>query len=1010
LKFALSGIACNLRRSTVLVLLGATLGSSVAAWGQSLSLAPEERAWLDEHPVIRVGCDPSFPPIEYFDDAGQHRGIAADYLALLGERLGIRFEVKRFGAWSEAVEAAREREIDMWSEAVATPQREEYMRFTAPYIRVPCVILTTTGGGESLTLEGLRGKRVAVVEGYWWFDVLSEDHPEIELVSTPDIPAALQMTSFKIVDAMVTDLATTSHFIEKLGLSNLRVAGQTSYSMDLAMAVRSDWPEFHGLLEKALADIPKVTRDEIWRRWVLLERRALFQRREFWTAVIVTASTAALLAVLVLVWIRILRRQVAQRTAELHEELERRHEAERELREHRDHLDELVQLRTAELTTINELALKLSRAVEQSPATVVITDATGSIEYVNPKFTEITGYTDQEAYGQNPRVLKSGEHPPEFYKELWDTISSGHEWRGEFCNRRKDGQLYWEAASISPVRNDAGKITHYVAVKEDVTARKQAEQELREARAAADAANRAKSAFLANMSHEIRTPMNGIIGMTDLALDTELTPEQRDYLNTVKTSADALLTLINDILDFSKIEAGKLELDPIDFALRDSLADMLNALANRAHSKGLELAYEVLPEVRDALIGDVYRLRQVIVNLVGNAIKFTSSGEILVRVEQDERTDERVTLHVSVSDTGIGIPASKLESIFTPFEQADTSTTRKYGGTGLGLAISVQLVELMGGRIWAESEEGKGTTFHFTAQFDIGTPAPAEDVERRRELLDGLPVLVVDDNATNRRILEAMLRNWQMQPRSTEGGADALAEMDRADAAGQPFKLVLSDVNMPEMDGFMLYERTRESPRHKGTPFILLTSAARPGDVARCREIGVSAHLIKPVKQSILMNAIVGAVAGKAVAAREADKSPSAAAAPAAERALQILLAEDNAVNQKFAVRAIEKAGHAVVVASNGREALERWQQDAFDVILMDIQMPEMDGFEATARIRELEQANEAGPHIPIIAMTANAMKGDKERCLEAGMDGYVSKPVKRQTLFAEIDRVLGVE
>ena len=651
---------------------------------------------------------------------------------------------------------------------------------------------------------------------------------------------------------------------------------------------------------------------------------------------------------------------------------------------------------------------KLSSAVEQSSSTVVITDTEGCIEYVNPKFTRITGYTREEAIGNNPRVLKSGKHSPELYRDLWQTITSGKEWHGELCNRRKSGELYWEMASISPIRDGKGRITHFVAVKDDLTERKRAEEALREAKLKAEEATKAKSDFLANMSHEIRTPMNGIIGMTDLALDTELTPEQRDYLDTVKSSADALLTLINDILDFSKIEAGKLELEPIDFALRDALADMLNTLANRAHSKGLELIYDVPSDVQDALIGDVYRLRQVIVNLVGNAIKFTETGEIIVGVEQVERTDQDVTLRFSVRDTGIGIPADKLDAIFQPFSQADVSTTRRYGGTGLGLTISVQLVELMGGRIGAESQPGRGSTFHFTARFGLGKDTPTAEAQEKREQLESLPVLIVDDNQTNRRILEEMLRNWRMIPETAPNGKSALSALERAADAGNPFRLVLSDVNMPEMDGFDLFETARSHPPYGDVPFILLTSAARPGDVARCREIGVAAHLIKPVKQSLLMNAIVNAVAGKDAAAPAREKPQEATGASTAGLNLRILLAEDNKVNQKFAIRVIEKANHNVVVANNGREAVEAWDHGQFDLVLMDVQMPEMDGFEATSRIRALERDREGARPTPIIAMTANAMKGDKERCLEAGMDGYISKPVKQQILFAEIERVLG--
>jgi PAS domain S-box-containing protein len=638
-------------------------------------------------------------------------------------------------------------------------------------------------------------------------------------------------------------------------------------------------------------------------------------------------------------------------------------------------------------------------------------DVEGRITFVNPAACRMLGYETDEIIGRKSHGLLHHSRPdgnnypveecPMFaaYKHgKASLIDDEYLWR-------KDGTGFPVEYGATPILND-GMIVGAVISFTDITERKKAEEKLHVAMERAEAATQAKSDFLANMSHEIRTPMNGIIGMTDLALDTELTAEQRDYLNTVKTSADALLSLINDILDFSKIEAGKLELEPIDFALRDALADMLNTLAVRAHSKGLELIYDVSPDVHDALIGDVYRLRQIIVNLVGNAIKFTENGEIVVAVEALERTEKEMTLHFSVKDTGIGIPADKVEAIFKPFEQADVSTTRKYGGTGLGLTISVQLVGLMGGRIWAESELGVGSTFQFTAVLGIGKAVPTAELQQRRELLEDLPVLVVDDNDTNRRILQEMLKNWNMKPKCVDSGEAALAALDRAANAGARFRLVLSDVHMPGMDGFGLFECTRSAGQHRDVPFILLTSGARQGDAARCREIGVAAHLLKPVKQSMLLNAIVTAVAGQEMAVDKRDVQPKPATA-AAERALRILLAEDNAVNQKFAVRVIEKAGHSVVVANNGREALDVWQREPFDVVLMDVQMPEMDGFTATARIRDLEKERGSTGRTPIIAMTANAMKGDRERCLEAGMDGYISKPVKRDSMFAEIDRVV---
>ncbi|MDX8378456.1 MAG: response regulator [Gallionella sp.] len=629
---------------------------------------------------------------------------------------------------------------------------------------------------------------------------------------------------------------------------------------------------------------------------------------------------------------------------------------------------------------------------------VYVLDVAGNCTYLNHEAESLLGWTAEEVVGKNlhDRIQPVSDDAEENSVRRCTLMNKMYRSETDFF-KHKAGALFPISIVASPMR-DGEKVTGMVAAFQNIYERKSAELDLLQAKESAEAASLAKGDFLANMSHEIRTPMNGIIGMTELALDTELSSEQREYLKLVKSSADALLTIINDILDFSKIESGKLDIETIEFSLEQMLRETMKSLAVRAHQKQLELLLHIAVDAPDRLLGDPGRLRQVIVNLVGNAIKFTQAGEIEVAVScQPKATDGAVRLQFSVRDTGIGIPEEKFHIIFESFSQADTSTTRRYGGTGLGLTISTQLVQLMGGQIGLDSEVGRGSRFYFELDLQMISRKPLADYQQVGEV-EGMSVLVVDDNATNRLLLQEMLHNWKMLPTVTSNGEEALAELARAAAAGTPYGFALLDLHMPGMDGFDLAERIRQHPNYALKTMMMLTSEEHRGQVARCRELGVSAYLMKPVAQSELFDGIMDVLGVSA----QPDAITTRHALKETRRHLNLLLAEDNAVNQKLATRILEKLGHTVTIANNGIEAVQQWQNASFDAIFMDVDMPQMNGYEATARIRDDEQDSDA--HIHIVAMTAHAMQGAREICLSHGMDGYLSKPIDINALWHELD------
>jgi PAS domain S-box-containing protein len=654
--------------------------------------------------------------------------------------------------------------------------------------------------------------------------------------------------------------------------------------------------------------------------------------------------------------------------------------------------------------TIRRSEEKYRLLVANIPDVVWTADDMGRCVFVTPNIQEIYGYSPEEIYGSGVWFTRIHPEDSEKVQQAYTLhLETGRMFAAEYRLQRKDGTWIWfHAKAVSSYENEGKRFT--VGVASDVTARKQAEEELQAAKQAAEAANTAKSAFLANMSHEIRTPMNGIIGMTDLALDTELTSEQRGYLEIVKASGDSLLTIINDILDFSKIEAGKLILERVAFDFRATVHATMKSIATTAGEKNLGLVYDIRPGVPAWLVGDPTRLRQVLINLVGNAIKFTERGEVVVEVHSEPGDEDGVVLHFNVIDTGIGIAPDKQQLIFEAFAQGDVSTTRQFGGTGLGLAITSQLVSRMGGRIWLESELGKGSTFHFTVRLGQAVPSPQQPAQADAESLQGLPVLLVDDSDSSRRVLSETLSRWGMQPAVASSGREALACLNRALEQGQPFPLIILDAQVQDEDGFSLAGRMKQDAQLAKSNIIMLVAAGLQGDAARSRLVGAAAYLAKPIGESELQDA-VRRVLGTTVEEVERGQFCTRHSLGEARPRLRILIVEDNLVNRTLAVRLVEKEGHTTMSASTGREALAVLERERFDLVLMDLQMPEMDGFEATAAVRASER--KTGAHLPIIALTASAMAGDRKRCVASGMDGYVAKPIRVKELVAEIERVL---
>lgn len=1283
---------------------------------QSIELTPSEKQWIASHPAIQLGTDAYSQPLEFIDEKGVHKGMTADYMALMKERLNLDLITSQTLPWNVILDKAKNREIDVLTSVASTPQREQYLRFTKPYLNCPIVVFMRWDATPLTDLNNLMDAPVGVVNGYAHHELLERDFPQLNLHPVGSVDEGLQKLIDGEIDAYVGFLIVADHVIRRNEWHNIKIAGGTPYSFLMRLGVRSDWPELVDILNKGIDSLTPEDHAHIAKVWLTVDYEKRLGADFIWKIVFWVLGFGIVVALVIAIWMQQVRKgearlrrvlesapdgmvmvnalgEIIQTNAQvgvlfgydkeeligqpvecliperfqtLHPEHRRGFFEHPEVRNMGSGVDlyarrkdgteipveislspmgegenfiaiaavrDITERKQAE-SILNEARLDLQKSVEQQAVLLEIDGAirnikqSGDLEDVvrilfeqlqqvnipvgslalhrvidEPEQTfetyqilptqEILRVENvmrgpyrmwkagQTSYRPNLDVDSQGlseenrakiedrlgmkvccildiphtrgtvallssepqafsEEQIHFVEQVTEVVSVGIarvedlaqleaqkdelleavarqavllqvESAIQRIERSEDLQqvvqviyeqlqksaINFQALSIQRITDADAKICESHTIRPDgeyakvvkerpgIVADWQAQEviyrrdldleahqeglpegyqgrtygkegliirsilnlpfeygmftirsvdahafsdeeidflknitmvlsvgisrvvdleqleaqniELQEARDEAEAASRTKSEFLANMSHEIRTPMNGIVGMVELMQGTDLERFQKDYLNTISDSADALLEILNDILDVSKIEAGKLELESTDFVLFKVFDGVMKIMAMRAHQKGLELSCHLATGLPPVVVGDPVRLRQIVVNLVGNAIKFTAEGEVAVSVGFEVVSEKKVALHVAVRDTGVGIPKDKQDLIFQAFSQADASTTRRFGGTGLGLTICTQLTQMMGGRIWVESEQGVGSTFQFEVQFDISQKSLTDFGAISVDHLQGLKVLAVDDNATNRLILEDTLLGWKIEPTIVADGATALDVLTKSQGQA-PFDLVLLDAQMPEMDGLQLARHIRENPDIAKSTLMMLTSLDDQDYINEVRNLGVQSILRKPIMQSDLLDAILDALGQ---VERLADDRASQ---PSSTRTFHVLLAEDNLVNQQVATGLLKSMGHTVEVANNGLEVLERLKLGVFDVVLMDVQMPEMGGFEATEKIRQDEAQTDK--HIPIIGLTAHAMAGDREACLNAGMDDYVPKPVKKRTLFDALVRI----
>jgi PAS domain S-box-containing protein len=922
--------------------------------------------------ILVVGSEEDYPPFATGITDVTAGGFTVDLWKAVAAEAGLKYTI-RVRPFRQILQEFKDGKIDVLINLAISEERRQFADLTVPHVIVNGAIFVRKGETAIHSEDDFAGKSVIVINGDLGHDYAVSKGWKKQLNLVDTAAEGLRMLASGKHDAMLLSKLTGMQTLQSQGLTNIEaLKTKAGFSQKFAFAVHKGQADLLASINEGMA-ISKAdgTYNTLYEKWF-----GIYEVKEVGLRDLLKYIIPMALVFIIIGGYLFYLRQRENRVSE-------------------------AKLRT------------LFTAINQSPASVVITDLDARIQYVNPKFTEVTGYTASEAIGQNPRILKSGQTAQDVYLQLWEKLCNGQPWHGELINKRKNGEVYWEDVHIAPVKSLAGDVSHYVAVKTDITERRLAAlelerysnhleelvstrtDELAQAKDAAEAANRAKSDFLANMSHEIRTPMNAIIGMSYLVLKTELTTHQRDYIRKVQGSSRHLLGIINDILDFSKIEAGKLTIENADFELEKVLDNLADLIGDKASAKGLELVVDIDRDVPSYLRGDALRLGQIMINYSNNAVKFTEHGEINIAISLKEQSEHEVLLHCAVRDTGIGLTPEQTGRLFQSFSQADSSTTRKFGGTGLGLVIAKKLAELMGGEVGVDSVAGKGSTFWFTARLGRG------DAQRQQRALaadlQGKRVLVVDDNARARLVLSDMLSNMSFKVEQAESGEAAIIAVEQAEAEGMPYDIIFLDWLMPGMDGIETAKLLRQ--RHTGRiPFMIMVTAYGREDVIKgAEEAGIEEVLIKPISASMLFEGVVrllgGAVEGQHTMGDELSDS---FAQLATIKGARILLVEDNDLNQEVALELLRDAGFVVDLAEDGQRALNKLAATDYDIVLMDMLMPVMDGVTATRTLR----LDPRWQGLPVVAMTANAMEDDRLRCLAAGMNDHIAKPIEPEDLW----------